>query len=71
VLVFGAIAAWAVALVLVVEQFRPDPHRVALTLGFVVFAALGAWAAWVVQRRRKQDKLWADELGAVQRSTSG
>ena len=70
-LVFCAIAAWAVALVLLVGQVRPDPDRLALALGFVVFAALGAWPVWVVQRRRKRDKVWADELAAVRRSTSG
>ena len=66
VLMFAAIAAWSVALVLLVGVVVPGSDKLGLAIGFVGFAALGALPAWVVRRRRQRDKAWANELASRQ-----
>jgi Flp pilus assembly protein TadD len=66
VLMFAAIAAWSVALVLLIGVVVPGSDKLGLAIGFVGFAALGALPAWVVRRRRQRDKAWANELASRQ-----
>ena len=66
VLIFCAISAWAVALVLAIGVVVPGSDKLGLAVGFVGFAALGALPAWVVRRRRQRDKTWTGELASRQ-----
>ena len=62
VLIFGAVAAWAVALVMAIGVFTSGSQWPALAVAAVAFGALGALPAWVVWRRRQQGQAWAREL---------
>jgi hypothetical protein len=67
VLIFGAVAAWSVALVLLIGLAVPGSDKVGLAFGFVGFAALGALPMWVVLRRRRRDSNRAGKLAGEQR----
>jgi tetratricopeptide (TPR) repeat protein len=69
VLIFCAISAWSVALVLLIGVVVPGSDKLGLAIGFVGFAALGALPAWVVRGRKRQDKAWATQLIEGQKST--
>jgi Flp pilus assembly protein TadB len=62
VLIFCAMAAWSVALILIIGVVVPGPDKLGLAIAFIGVAALGALPAWVVRRRRQRDKAWAIEL---------
>ena len=64
VLIFCAISAWSVALVLAIGVVVPGSDKLGLAVGFVGFAALGALPAWLVRRRRRQERAWASELAS-------
>ncbi len=68
VLVFCAISAWSVALVLLIGVVVPGSDKVGLAIGFVGFAALGALPAWVVRCRRKRDRARGGDVAAGHRS---
>jgi hypothetical protein len=67
VLIFGAVAAWSVALVLLIGVAVPGSDKVGLAFGFVGFAPLGALPMWVVLRRRRRDSNRAGKLAGEQR----
>jgi tetratricopeptide (TPR) repeat protein len=54
VVLFGAAAAWSVALISLVGTVVPGPDKAATAVGFVVFTAIAAWPTIVVVRRRRQ-----------------
>jgi tetratricopeptide (TPR) repeat protein len=62
VLMFGAVAAWAVALVMAVGVFTSGSQWPPLAVAAMAFGALGAVPAWIVRRRRRQVREWAREL---------
>ncbi len=55
VVIFCAVAAWSVALILLIGLVVPGSDKLALALVFPVFAGLGAFPVWVVLRRRRRD----------------
>ena len=59
VLIVGAAAAWAVALVMAIGLFASGPQKLTLAVIAVGFAALGTLPVWIVRRRRAQGRAWA------------
>ena len=64
VLIFCAISAWSVALIVGMGLFLPGSQKVPLAIAFVVFTALGALPVWTVRLRREQARAWARDLEA-------
>jgi Flp pilus assembly protein TadD len=69
VLIFCAIAAWSVALLLAVGLVLPGSDKLALAIGFAGFTALGALPAGTVIRRRRRTKAWARQWAAERQAT--
>ena len=63
-LIFGAVAAWSVALMMVIVLVRPGSSKPGVAIAFVVCAALGGLAVWTVRRRKQKGRAWARALVA-------
>ena len=63
-LIFGAVAAWSVALMMAIVLIRPGSSKLGVAIALVACAGVGGLAVWTVRRRKQKGKAWARALAA-------